>query len=100
MTVAELQKITPRALDNKVQGYERAKQEAWERTRIQCYYSCLPYLNEADRAKGIEGFMPFTWDGDTNQTDWEALKAHAKAQKIKSDQRWAELEQKQRDVEQ
>lgn len=62
MAYDELYKITPRSLFNKLYGFRHHQREAWERTRLQCYYTVLPYLPEEYRNKDITDFMPFAWD--------------------------------------
>ena len=89
MSVIRLQQITPRSLENKMVGYQRAKQDAWERMRLQTWLSLSPYMDAKAKAGGVQKFMPFQWDGADVETDWERLRKHAEAERRKSQEQWA-----------
>ncbi len=104
MDIFELNKISPRSLFNKIEGHQRAKREEWRRTRLQCYYAFSP-IDPADPSgktlMSMERFMPFTWEGEEGQSEFDMFRAQADQARKEANEQWAELDNnKNRDVEQ
>ncbi len=77
MTTVELNAITPRALFNKLYGHRAARQEDWERTRIQTYLLLSPYYKEGEVPKMTE-IMPFPWDAEAEKEKTDPMEAAKK----------------------
>lgn len=93
MTIFELDEITAKQLFNKIYGFRKREQGEWERTRLQCYYTVLPHLDEAHKNIQVSQFMPLPWDGEISD-NWETIKADAADSRKRLDSLWAKIDGK------
>lgn len=80
MPLADLENITPRALFNKIRGFNNLQIQNWERTRLLAYKMLTPHFKE-DQQVTPQQVMPFPWDVQTAPKSKEVSKEKIEAAK-------------------
>ena len=96
MSFSELMNISPRSLFNKIYGFQRNQNDAWERMRLQTYYLLLPNIGKKERSSfSPRTLMKFPWDEPLKQLSKKEEKEKTK----KANEIWELIDKgKNRDV--